>query len=268
MVTHHKNETQIKDMFHINVQGTKNVSILAELNKKLNNACCVIYISTSGVISCQTECLTEDAKYSETTATFPYYKSKIEAEREIIRSAKTNNYDLIIFRPSMIFGTQQTNKIVNILTSINSSNIKKDLFYKIKHKQMSFCVDTMINAIHVDELLNCLNNVSINKDKDIKDKIQIYNLTGHNYKMIDIFKFYDNSQYIMIPKWNIQMLINITNKLNVCPSLYYYLRMCLYDWSLDTEKAKQCLQFNTNNLFNQNNKNYIQLPLVGKMLYE
>ncbi len=267
MVTHSKDEKLINQMYKSNVDGTMNVGKIAEINKKIHGKCILVYLSTSGVISCQDnipiEKMDENTGYSKNTEKFPYYKSKIDAEKMIILHAKKHDYQLLIFRPSMTFGKQNIELLETIL-GIKNINIKHDLFYKIENKKMLFCTDTFVNAIHVDELVHVINN-AVEKSTE---NIDIYNLTGNDYILKDIFKYYNNNRYIFINKTMIQYLIEITNKMNIYPSLYYYIRMCVYNWNIHSEKAKKELGFCPINIFDEKNKNFIKIPFVGNMYHE
>jgi 1-acyl-sn-glycerol-3-phosphate acyltransferase len=267
MVTHSKDEKLISQMNKTNVDGTMNVGKIAEINKKIHGNCLMVYLSTSGVISCQDnipiEKIDENIEYSKNTEKFPYYKSKIDAEKCIITHAKQNDYQLLIFRPSMIFGKQNIELLDSIL-GIKNINIKHDLFYKIEHKKMLFCTDTFVNAIHVNDLIQVINR-AVQKSTE---NIDIYNLTGIDYVLKDIFKYYNNNQYIFINKTMIRYLIGITDKLNIYPSLYYYIRMCVHNWNIHSEKAKKELGFCPENIFDEKNKNFINIPFVGNMYHE
>lgn len=270
MVSHCKDSKKISQMWETNVTGTKNICSIAEINKKINNKCLFVYLSTSGVVSCQDipiEKIDENIEYSENTKLFPYYNSKIEAEKYIISHAKEHNYQLLIFRPSMIFGKQKVEILKNIL-NMNCINIKNDLFYKIENKKMFFCTDTYVNVIHIEELIDIINNaIEKIQNQPINKNIEIYNLSGNNYKLEEIYNYYNNDNYIFVNKLMINSFIYITNKINIYPSLYYYLRMCLYNWKTNYEKAKNELGFFPKNIFYKNN-NFIKIPIFGKIYYE
>ena len=154
----------------------------------------------------------------------------------------------------------------------NSNDVKLNKFeklfkvkmYKIEHKKMLFCTDTFVNAIHTNELIQVINS-AVQKSTE---NVDIYNLTGIDYVLKDIFKYYNNSQYIFINKTMIRYLIRITDQINIYPSLYYYIRMCVHNWSIHSEKAKKELGFCPENIFDEKNKNFIKIPFVGNMYHE
>jgi len=84
------------------ITGTVNVMSAAKKNK-----CRVVYASTSGTIGCSwTPHITkDDSPYAtKIVKDWPYYIAKIEAEIRAIKYAKENGIELIILRPSMMFG--------------------------------------------------------------------------------------------------------------------------------------------------------------------
>ena len=275
VVCHTTNKTDISNMWRTNVEGTKKLCTIAELNQKLNGKCLFIYISTSGVISCKDNTslslLDENTDYSKTTENFPYYNSKIEAEKYVISHSAMHNYKLLVFRPSMVFGKQNIDVLKSVL-DINTVNIKRDIFYKIKHKQLLFCSDTNINAITIDELIDCIHKAIcfILNDTCDTGNTKIYNLSGNNYKLKDVFKYYNNTRYISINREIVDKMITLTDMVNIYPSLYYYLRMSILDWRINTDKAEKILDFRPSSIFDTSNTpdNYIHFPIFGKMYYE
>jgi 1-acyl-sn-glycerol-3-phosphate acyltransferase len=248
-VTHYKNKKLIDEMNEINIEGTNYITNLVGLNKKLHGNCKLTYLSTSGVLGghnlktgCDIETLNETAEYSEIVQRFPYYKSKINAEKIVISHAKEHDYKLIVFRPSIVYG----NNSIDILNKLNlpSSN-KQDIFTKIKEGKLQFCLDIHVNSVCVKELVKSI--VYANNQK-FNNKIKIYNFTGNNYKMIDIFKYY-NKFYIYLYPFILEILIKFTEKCNIIPSLFYYMRMAKLGWELNSNKAKNELNFTPKKLF-------------------
>jgi nucleoside-diphosphate-sugar epimerase/1-acyl-sn-glycerol-3-phosphate acyltransferase len=248
-VTHYKNTKLIDEMNEINIQGTKYIGSLVSLNKNLHGKCKLTYLSTSGVLGGHSlttrdeiKMLHESAEYNETVQNFPYYKSKTDAEKIIISHAKESDYELTIFRPSIIYG----NNSMEILNKLNlpSSN-KQDIFTKIKNGKLFFCLDINVNSVCVKELVK---TIIYANNQTFDNKINIFNFTGNNYKMIDIFKHY-NMSYIYSYPFFLELLIKITERWNIIPSLFYYMRMAKFEWELNSEKAKRELKFNPERLF-------------------
>ena len=90
-------------MERTNVEGTLGmVRLAAEKN------CRLIFVSTSGAVSCSSrpgEGVFEDAPFCEdVVGNWPYYASKIRAEKESRRLAAELGVDLVIFRPPVLLG--------------------------------------------------------------------------------------------------------------------------------------------------------------------
>ena len=227
-VTHHKNTKLIHDMIAANTQGTYNICKLIEINQTIHKSTMnVTYMSTSGVALKEAE-------------QFPYYKSKILAEEYIRNHSIANEYNLTIFRPSMVIGDVKMEILEKL--GINISQPKENFFNKVKNGHMKFCTNTNVNAISIDELISCIIKAKYNA-------IQIYNCSGLNYELIDIFKHYNQTKYIYVNDFFMKLLFFITNIVNVMPSLHYYMRMSKYDWTIDTTLTKKKLGFNPISLF-------------------
>jgi dihydroflavonol-4-reductase len=92
-----------EDMFALNVQGTLAMVQLAhELGARL------VFISSSGTVGCfpfKDMSADEDSLYAEPTVSgWPYYVSKIQAEREARRLATHLGVELVIVRPPVLLG--------------------------------------------------------------------------------------------------------------------------------------------------------------------
>jgi nucleoside-diphosphate-sugar epimerase/1-acyl-sn-glycerol-3-phosphate acyltransferase len=226
-VTHHKNAHLIRDMIAANTKGTSNICNLIEINQTVHNiAMNVTYMSTSGVV------LKEAHK-------FPYYKSKIDAEEYIKKHCEQHKYNLTIFRPSMVIGDVRMDILETLGVPI--SQPKENFFSKVKNGHVKFCINTAVNAISIGELIGCVVKA---KYKSIK----IYNCSGHNYKLVDIFTHYNQFNYIYVNDFFMKLLFFITSGINIMPSLHYYMRMAQYDWTIDNAKCKKDLGFSTKNL--------------------
>jgi len=92
-----------EDLFSLNVDGTLHmVRLAASLGARL------IFVSTSGTVGCFAHAditADEDAFYAEALAgRWPYYQSKIRAEREATRLAAKLGVELVIVRPPVLLG--------------------------------------------------------------------------------------------------------------------------------------------------------------------
>ncbi len=100
-VRHSRSESA--DMVRVNVEGTSAIVRLAAEKK-----CRLIFASTSGTVGCSKDVRSapnEDAPYcEETVRNWPYYFSKIQAEREARALSQELGVDLVIFRPPVMLG--------------------------------------------------------------------------------------------------------------------------------------------------------------------
>lgn len=91
------------DMFRTNVEGTASMVRLAAEKK-----CRLLFVSTSGAVSCSSlpgQGATEEAPYCDAVVrNWPYYVSKIRAEKEARILARDLGVQLIVFRPPALLG--------------------------------------------------------------------------------------------------------------------------------------------------------------------
>lgn len=91
------------DMERTNVEGT-----LAMVRLAAARRCRLVYVSTSGTVACfrrPGESADETAPFcEERVAAWPYYRSKIRAEREARRLAGELGVDLVVVRPPVVLG--------------------------------------------------------------------------------------------------------------------------------------------------------------------
>ncbi len=93
------------DMIRTNVEGTLSMVRLASQKE-----CRVLFVSTSGAVSCSTrpgEGVYEDAPWCENIVRkWPYYASKVRAEKEARKLSGDLGVDLIVFRPPVLLGPE------------------------------------------------------------------------------------------------------------------------------------------------------------------
>lgn len=95
--------TQPNEMIEVNVEGTlRMVRAAKELRARL------IFVSSSGTVGCfrnPHEAADEDAPFAEAVVgRWPYYKSKIHAERQARELARELGVELVIVRPPVLLG--------------------------------------------------------------------------------------------------------------------------------------------------------------------
>lgn len=93
------------DMIRTNVEGTLSMVRLAAEKK-----CRLLFVSSSGAVSCSTrpgEGVYEDAPWcEEVIRNWPYYASKVRAEKEARRLSGDLGVDLVVFRPPVLLGPE------------------------------------------------------------------------------------------------------------------------------------------------------------------
>jgi dihydroflavonol-4-reductase len=93
----------VDEMVRTNVQGTSSMVRLAA-----EKGCRLVFVSTSGTVGCTARPgggVYEDAPFREAVVgDWPYYASKIRAEREASRLAGDLGVELVIFRPPVLLG--------------------------------------------------------------------------------------------------------------------------------------------------------------------
>lgn len=101
LVKHSRRHTD--EVFRVNIEGTRNmVRVAARYNARL------VFVSTSGTVGCfrnATDHADEEAPYcTEVVRGWPYYSSKIHAEKEAMREAAALGIKLVIIRPPILLG--------------------------------------------------------------------------------------------------------------------------------------------------------------------
>ncbi len=91
------------EVVRVNVEGTLNVAGIAAAHR-----CRMIFVSTSGTVGCFREpegSADEEAPYcEEEVRAWPYYRSKILAERKARALAAERDVELVIVRPPILLG--------------------------------------------------------------------------------------------------------------------------------------------------------------------
>jgi dihydroflavonol-4-reductase len=94
---------QVETTFQTNVEGTAAMVVLAA---QLN--CRLLFVSSSGVVSCSPrpgEGAFEDSDYcDDVVGKWPYYASKIAAERKARTCANALGVELVVLRPPVLLG--------------------------------------------------------------------------------------------------------------------------------------------------------------------
>jgi dihydroflavonol-4-reductase len=137
-IVSHSRVQDVDEMFECNVIGTRKVleAAVSSNCKRVSQrgvlflcsylvSLQVVYASSSGVVGCSADshfCATDDSPYCEAVAAaWPYYRGKIEAERDAIAYAEKHGVDLMCMRPSMMWGPgddrfRSTKLVVSFMT--------------------------------------------------------------------------------------------------------------------------------------------------------
>lgn len=95
--------SDVGGMVRTNVEGTSSMVRLAAEKR-----CRLLFVSTSGTVGCSTRPgrgVYEDAPFCEdVVGGWPYYASKIRAEKEANRLARELGVELVVFRPPVLLG--------------------------------------------------------------------------------------------------------------------------------------------------------------------
>lgn len=101
LVRHRREDA--KEVYFVNVEGT-----LAMVRIAARYRCRLVFVSTSGTVGCfkkPGETADEDSPYCEReVARWPYYDSKVRAEKEARRLAEEQGVELVIVRPPVLLG--------------------------------------------------------------------------------------------------------------------------------------------------------------------
>ena len=101
LVRHHQEDA--KEVYFINVEGTRAMVRIASRYR-----CRLVFVSTSGTVACfrtPDQTADEDAPYcAREVERWPYYDSKVRAEREARRLAEELGVELVIVRPPVLLG--------------------------------------------------------------------------------------------------------------------------------------------------------------------
>lgn len=92
-----------EDMYHTNIEGLLNMVRLAAAHR-----CRLVFVSTSGTVGCfkqPDQWADEHSPYCEKeVGTWPYYNSKIQAEKQARQLAEKLKVELVIVRPPVLLG--------------------------------------------------------------------------------------------------------------------------------------------------------------------
>ena len=170
-----------------------------------------------------------------------YGKSKREAELRLLEISRNSEMDVIIIRPSLVYGKGMKGNLNLMLTGIKNGWFPP--LPKIKNRR---------SMVHVDDLVEALIMVSFNRS--INREIFIVT-DGHPYSSREIYDAMCNSLGKKIPKWGLSPWIFVLmSKLNKRVS-YKIDKLLGDEWYSSDKiesigfKAKKSINLNKNETF-------------------
>jgi nucleoside-diphosphate-sugar epimerase len=159
-----------EEMMRINVGGTLNmVRLAAEKRSRL------VFASSSGTVGCSPESRkapNEDAPYADDAAgKWPYYSSKIRAEKEARALAEKLGVELIIFRPPVMLGPKDHR-------FRSTSNL-----LRLLRKKLPFILDGQMHFVDVRDVAEAMVRAMLHPAPQ-----PVYHLRGHVSTLDDFFR--------------------------------------------------------------------------------
>ena len=147
-----------KKFFETNVRGTQNVISFIEKNKNIKK---YVFFSSVATYGNSNNSINEECFQNPVN---PYGKSKLQAEKLIIKWCSNNDCDVLIVRPSVVFGEFNFGNVYNLI-----KQIKSKIFFIVGSGKNIKSIAYAPNL--VDSVIFCLNNV--------KQDLFIYNYSDY-----------------------------------------------------------------------------------------
>lgn len=177
-----------EDMFHTNVEG-----LLRMVELGAEKKCRVVFVSTSGTVGCFSSpdrAADEKSPYQEATVgSWPYYASKIRAEREGRKLAESLGVELVILRPPVLLGPgdhrmRATSHIARLLRG-----------------KLPFIVNGGMHFVDIRDVTQAMiRAMEISRPKPI------YHLSGATYRIEDFFRIVAEIGGVAPPKLQLPSL--------------------------------------------------------------
>ncbi|MFD0994128.1 NAD-dependent epimerase/dehydratase family protein [Tenacibaculum geojense] len=183
-----KTKEEEEDFFNVNYKGTR--KILNGLKENLPNT--IVFISSVSVYGLEHGQMIDESFSLKGIA--PYAKSKILAEKEILKFCKANDVNYVILRLPLISGSNPPGNLGKMINAI-----KKGYYFRIGKGEAR---KSMVSAIDVASLI-----------PNLYEKNGIYNLTDRihpSFKQIeDHIALIYNKKIMRFPKLPFVMLAKI-----------------------------------------------------------
>jgi dihydroflavonol-4-reductase len=233
-----RNPKRIQDMYNLHVEGTRSlIELSAEKGVKR-----IVYTSTSGAIACSRspeQIADENSPYPiEITANWPYYASKIEAEKTAFSTAEKTGIDLIIINPSLLLGPgdERLASTVDVL--------------KLMRGQIPSIPSGGLNFADVrDVAAGAINSLEKGKPGER------YLLGGSNWTLEKFFNRIGELANIKVPKLKVPDSIALLTANTITPVYRFFgkrtpldpisVQMSIVYWYADSSKANRELDYIT-----------------------
>lgn len=174
-----------KEQIDFNVNSTIELTKLATKNNSR-----LIFVSSSGTVACgkKEKWIDELSDYAQLN--WPYYVSKITAEKKAIELSKNTNIKLTIFRPSVMLGPgdHKFRSTGNILKFLNKK------FPFLIEGNITFCDIRDVSK----SIINCMY---------LEKPRLIYNLPGHSMPIDKFFNLCEEISGVKKPKFTLPIKI-------------------------------------------------------------
>ncbi len=177
-----------EEMLQTNVEG-----VLAMIQLGAQYRCRVVFVSTSGTVGCfssPNQTADEEAPYQEkTVGSWPYYASKIQAERAGRDLAKKLGVELVILRPPILLGPgdhrmRATSHIARLLRG-----------------KLPFVVKGGMHFVDIRDVTQAMLRAMT-----IRNPQAIYHLCGATYRIEDFFQLVAEIGQVSAPKLQLPSL--------------------------------------------------------------
>jgi len=183
---HDTSRIKDKDYYYkLNVEATINLARLA-LKNKVKKFIFVSSVKAAGKNS-------TDKYMSESDRSSPedwYGVTKYEAEKKLLRLAKNTKMDVVIIRPTLVYGPDVKGNLRSMLSAIQKGWFPP-LSKKIKNSR---------SMVHVDDLVRAL--IFLVKDDRTSGEIFIVS-DGIDYSTRDVYEIMCSISNVKIPRWSI-----------------------------------------------------------------
>jgi len=181
LVRHSRRDTE--EVYETNIEGSLNMVRIAAKHQ-----CRVVMLSTSGTVGCfrsADEVADETAAFcEETVASWPYYHSKILAEKKVRELADSLGVELVFIRPPVLLGPQDHR-------FRSTGNVLRMLLGKLP-----FLIQGGINVVDVRDASKAILQAMV-----LPNARSIYHLDGTSLSIKEFFGIVEAVSGVRAPRW-------------------------------------------------------------------